>query len=233
MATVTHISAFAGPELLIALALLGPLILVHMRRRGIFGHAFTRQMAVGAVGMWLVASVTLSLSGRLDPPLTLQSAPLLPTLLWGVGGGIAGLLTFPAYLAFARKAGFDHAANADVLQKIATMPLAARVFILFTAALVEELLFRAIPIPLLMSVTGTSAIALAVPLFMFVIAHRASWSPVHLLFVAATGALLTLIFLRAGYWSASLAHFIIDAPMLLFAPVMMARTRPAGTVDDS
>lgn len=230
---MTQISAFAGPELIIALTLLGPLVIVHLRRRGAFGHGFTRQMVVGAVGMWLIAGVALALAAGLEPPITLDPASLLPSLLWGVGGGIVGLLMFPVYLAFVRKTGFDHAANADVLQKIAAMPLAGRVFILLTAALVEELLFRAIPIPLLMSATGIWAVALAVPLFMFVIAHRASWSAAHLLFVAANGALLTLVFLRAGFWSASLAHFIIDAPMLLFGPAMMARTRSGGKADDS
>ncbi len=116
-------------------------------------------------------------------------------------------------------------APVEAIEAMAAVPLPARIFLLLTAGLIEEVLFRAVPIVLLQDLTGSLTFALAVPLLIFVLLHRSSWGPFHLLFVALAGSVLTAAYLIGGLWAAVLAHLIIDAPLMLTARSIARRAR--------
>lgn len=205
-------------------ALGGAALVVAMRARGLFGVGLPARLRGSAV-LWLVAAGSFWLA--------LQQPGFDPTLIgvfsfgWeqvglGVLFGILGILSVPLYILVARKLG-GAAHNAEALVTLAAAPLLQRLFLLATAAVAEEVIFRAVAIGGLMAVGLSHPLAVAIPLAVFVVLHRSSWGAVHLLFVAIAGALMTAAFVTGGLWAAIIAHFIVDAPMFLAGKAMSRR----------
>ena len=132
----------------------------------------------------------------------------------------------PLYILVARKLG-GAAHNAEALATLTAAPLPQRLFLLATAGVAEEVIFRAVGIGALMAAGVWHPAAVAVSLAVFVLLHRSSWGAVHLLFVTVAGGLMTAAFVLGGLWAAVMAHLIVDAPMFL-AGQAMARRRAAG-----
>ncbi|WP_246347916.1 CPBP family glutamic-type intramembrane protease [Brevundimonas variabilis] len=211
------LTALIGPALAIAVRDSGP-----VRRTGWVGRL------CGAVVLWGVAGLALWLGSR-----AVGSDLLVPpvdgsALGWGLLFGAIGLATFPVQMA-AAKLLRRQPAPVEAIEAIAAVPLPGRIFLLLTAGLIEEVLFRAVPIILLHDLTGSLTFAVVVPLLVFVLLHRSSWGPLHLLFVALAGSVLTAAYLIGGLWAAVLAHLIIDAPLMLTARSIARRAR-SGSV---
>lgn len=207
-------------------ALLGPALIVTARQRSLFGAKGYRSRLIASASLWGAACGAVSLavlSGQSLKTVGL-GLPTWSTLGWGLAFGILGLAVFPVYIAFSKMLGLSGTTPATAMADLATIPLPIRVFLLLTAGVAEELLFRAVPIPLLTDLTGSLAFAVIVPLSVFVLLHRASWGLVHLLFVTIGGVVMTCAFLLGGLWAAVLAHLVVDAPMMLFASAMARRT---------
>lgn len=211
------LTALIGPALAIAVRDSGP-----VRRTGWVGRLG------GAVVLWGVAGLALWLGSR-----AVGSELLVPpvdgsALGWGLLFGVIGLATFPVQMAVAKLLR-RQPAPVEAIEAIAAVPLPGRIFLLLTAGLIEEVLFRAVPIVLLHDLTGSLTFAVVVPLLVFVLLHRSSWGPLHLLFVALAGSVLTAAYLIGGLWAAVLAHLIIDAPLMLTARSIARRAR-SGSV---
>lgn len=88
-----------------------------------------------------------------------------------------------------------------------------------TAAVTEEVLYRAAPIELLLRRGAPQWLAALLPLIVFVISHLGSWNLAHIVgVVIPMGILLSLLYL----WRRSLtvnivAHLIIDVPLIVIA----------------
>jgi len=88
-----------------------------------------------------------------------------------------------------------------------------------TAAVTEEVLYRAAPIELLLRRGAPQWLAALLPLIVFVICHLGSWNLAHIVgVVIPMGILLSLLYL----WRRSLtvnivAHLIIDVPLIVIA----------------
>ncbi|WP_269518776.1 CPBP family intramembrane glutamic endopeptidase [Brachybacterium phenoliresistens] len=88
-----------------------------------------------------------------------------------------------------------------------------------TAAVTEEVIFRAVPMELLLRRRFPSWAAVLVPLIAFTLAHAGSWSPAHVVgVVMPLGLLLGLVYLRwRSLGMCMVVHLLVDAPLVLVA----------------
>lgn len=213
--------------LAVLVALLGPAMVIVARAAFFFGRTGWAPRLRAAVVLWGVAALALWLTigfGRHSSASIGLMTFNFASLGWGILFGIAGLATFPFQIALA-KAMHRPPAPPEALEALAEVPLLGRIFLLLTAGLVEEFLFRAVPITLLHELTGSIALAIGVPLVAFVLMHRSSWGALHLIFVALAGAILTVAFLIGGFWAAVIAHLLVDMPLMLTAPSLAKRAK--------
>jgi hypothetical protein len=210
-------------------ALGGAGLVVWLRGRGVFGPPGLPTRLKSAAALWLVAATGLWLV--LQQPGFDPAQIGLFTFGWrqaglGVLFGLLGIASVPLYILVARKLG-GAAHNADALATLAAAPLPQRLFLLATAGAIEEVIFRAVGIGALIAAGWPHALAVAIPLAVFVVLHKSSWGAVHLLFVAVAGGLMTAAFVLGGIWTAIIAHLIVDAPMMLAGKAMARRGPPA------
>lgn len=144
------------------------------------------------------------------------------SLLWGVVVGIGAILLYPACAALAKVLNLpDQSASTTALASVAALPLAVRLLSLLTAGVTEEILFRGFPIRKLRELTGSRFIALVAPWAVFTVLHTPSWGLSHLLFVGATAALFTGVFLwRGDLWTNIIAHLVTDTVPLILLPLL-------------
>lgn len=90
-----------------------------------------------------------------------------------------------------------------------------------TAAVTEELLFRAYAMERLLAATGSRATAVVVPLAFFVLAHTASWDLAHVFgVVLPLGLTFSLLYLwRRNLPFMMILHLLVDAPLVILAAV--------------
>lgn len=218
-------------------AMLGPALVIAARSRGLFGENEPARRLRAALAFWgiagLVLWLTLSIGARAPATVGLVR-PDVAALGWGILFGAVGMATFPLQMALA-KAMSRMPAPPEALAALAEIPFIGRLFLLLTAGVIEEFLFRAVPIILLGELTGSLAIAICVPLLAFVLLHRSSWGAFHLIFVALAGTVLTVAFLVGGLWAAVSAHLLMDMPLMLAAPLIARRAQAgaAGTKHSS
>jgi membrane protease YdiL (CAAX protease family) len=210
-------------------ALGGAELVVWLRGLGTFGEGLPARMR-GAALLWLVAAgaVWLALHQPGFDPARLG----LFTFGWrqaglGVLFGILGIMAVPLYILVATRLG-GTAHNAEAMAILAAASLPQRLFLLATAAIGEEVIFRAVAIGGLIAGGVPHLAALAMPLVVFVVLHRSSWGVVHLLFVTVAGALMTAAFVTGGLWAAIIAHLIVDAPMFLLGKKIAERERKSA-----
>jgi membrane protease YdiL (CAAX protease family) len=208
-------------------ALCGAALVVWLRGRGTFGQGLPARMR-GAALLWLVAAGACWLTWQhpgFDP-----ARVGVFTFGWreiglGVLFGVLGIMAVPLYiLAATRLGGTAH--NAEAMTSLAAASLPQRLVLLATAAIGEELIFRAAAIGGLIAAGVPQLAAIAVSLAVFVVLHRSSWGAVHLLFVTVAGGLMTAAFVTGGLWAAIIAHFVVDAPMFLAGKAMARQGAP-------
>ena len=208
----------------VLLALGGPSILVIWRK--LYPRPeFLQQREIGFLVFWgLVAAV-------LGIVVFIERKPLASiglgrftwgSLLWGLGVGIAAILLYPACAALAKVLNLpDQSASTTALASVAALPLAVRLLSLLTAGVTEEILFRGYPIRKLRDLTGSRIVAVVIPWAVFTVLHTPSWGLSHLLFVGATAALFTVVFLwRGDLWTNIIAHLVTDTVPLILLPLL-------------
>lgn len=160
---------------------------------------------------WAVVAATLfAVTGIERLPLAsvgLQSVGL-GTIGWGAAvfvcafllAGVVARLLMPAL-------GLEQ--DAGQAARIAARPIALQLMLFATAAVVEELVCRAVVISRLAPLSPTLAVAASI--LLFTLPHLFSWKPAQLVFVAPLGAVFALFFLWRGDLPACiLAHFLVD-----------------------
>jgi membrane protease YdiL (CAAX protease family) len=88
---------------------------------------------------------------------------------------------------------------------------------IITAAITEEVLFRAYPLERLYELTGSNGIGIAVSLGAFLLLHSQSWNLLHILgVVLPLGILLTIIYLKTrSLLFLIIVHLVIDLPLFV------------------
>lgn len=110
--------------------------------------------------------------------------------------------------------------------RISCLPLEKRAFIVITAAVPEEIIYRGCAIALGSAVFGSLWVAAALSVVAFTLAHF-RWHASHLLAVFVTGTIMTALFLGTrDLWACMLAHFLVDAIGFLIVPALLKRRKP-------
>lgn len=146
--------------------------------------------------------------------------PSARTLYWGLGGALAVFAASGLAIGLQRILRLP-VGDRERFAEIATRPWPLRLFLVMTAAGVEELLYRGVGVGVGAALMGNIFLASALSLVAFTAAHM-RWNWWHLPSVAAAGVTLTALFLLSGdVWACVLAHFVVDALGMLVAPAMM------------
>lgn len=170
----------------------------------------------GLAAMWVFA-ITVYVLLRHIP-----GTPARPTIRLGwadlgiaVGVGIVGALLVPV-LTLAATLVLGETGLATTAGQVQVLILAASIL---TAAVTEEVLYRASPIELLVARRAPGWLVFALPWALFVVAHLGSWNLAHIIgVVVPLGALLTGLYLwRRNLTVNIVAHAIIDAPLIVLA----------------
>lgn len=208
----------------LAIALGGPLLLVLL----------VRWLALDAVSLgsrlilWSLAGIVLAIAAR-------DGGPWLSDMGFTPFGWRDLLVTIVAIFAMlggavvlqlcVAKLGFDRASGSELQKKIYALPARYRVFMIFTAAVTEEVLYRGYAIGIGKDVIGSLPVAFAVSLVVFVAAHFTHGARA-LVTVFWISLVMSLLFVFTGnLFTCMLAHFVVDAFGVLLAPWMMARRR--------
>lgn len=188
----------ADPLSLMARALLWGIVLIAVWSFGQAGSGF--QPAMTAIGLSDLTQHSALVGG-------------LGALAVMLAGGAMMAIQAALKLPFGDRAQFNALAKRSFLQ---------RLFIVLTAGVTEEILYRGVGLAAGFLVFGNNLIAALVSVLAFTFAHF-RWSPGHLATVALTGSILTAQFYISGgdLWSCIITHLIVDGMGFLFAPAMM------------
>ncbi|MFD2512705.1 CPBP family intramembrane glutamic endopeptidase [Pontibacter locisalis] len=143
-------------------------------------------------------------------------------LLWGIGLGLLLLIVFPVASVLIKLVGLE--VSQENAKALAGMPVYSLFLLALRAAVTEEILYRSYPIERLIAVTGSKAVAAAVPLLVFIVSHL-SWGLGHLLFVTLAGGILTAFYLwKRNIWINIIGHFFVDFVVFMLLPLFIAKS---------
>lgn len=172
--------------------------------------------AVALLVMWVAAGATwicLAHGGGRDVTfrIRLSRGDLLVSAVAGVGG----MLLVPALSWLTAHTLGD----TQLLESTERAPAWLIVAAVLTAAVTEEILYRAMPMELLLRDRHPSWLVLLAPLALFVLAHLGSWNLAHVVgVVLPMGLLLSALYLwRRNLTVNVLVHLMIDAPLIVIA----------------
>lgn len=116
--------------------------------------------------------------------------------------------------------GMSFLFDASLENSIDNLTQRSPIFILasiITAAITEEVLFRAYPLERLYELTGSNWIGILVSLGAFLLLHSQSWSLLHILgVVMPLGILVTIIYLKTrSLLFVIIVHLMIDFPLFI------------------
>lgn len=124
-----------------------------------------------------------------------------------------------------RKLGKDSAEQLRQLQDVLGRPFSNRLFLVATAAIVEEVLYRGYAIGIGQHLLGSVWLAATVSVVVFTVAHL-RWEVAHLLPVFVSALILTQLFVfTQNLWVCIAAHAIVGGVGFLLAPAIMAQRR--------
>jgi len=159
-------------------------------------------------------------------------APSWRTLLSAVVATVATLAAWPIVQDIQKRAGRKTTFENDAFREITATSVWFRIFLVATAAVTEEILYRGYAIGVGEQILGNRSAAVAISVTIFVGAHF-RWGISHMLSVVWAAIVLSTLFLTTRDLAACVtAHGAIDFMGLVMAPAAMARRgRPGGSTD--
>lgn len=211
----------------LAVSLGGPLLLVLVTRR----FALNPLSLASRMLLWLLAAVAFALAARSGEawPLRIGATTfgwldLLSTVV-AIIAMLAGAIAWPPLMT---KLGVKGSMGSDLQKKIYSLSAPYRLFLVTTAAVAEEMLYRGYAIGIGQEVWGSLTVALVVSLLVFVGAHVTHGAKA-LVTVFWISLLMSLLFvITNSLWACIVAHFVVDAFGILLVPWLMARQRAHG-----
>jgi membrane protease YdiL (CAAX protease family) len=203
----------------LALALAGP-FLIYLALQPIFGQALSvARIALGTGLHWLNLALLLYVVVGLERQ-PMASIGVRPLRWWTAPLGlIAGVVIT---LASGLLVGVLHlSADKTFVGFLQSLGLFVRILVAVTAGVYEETLYRGYALERLASLWGSRWLAGAATLVLFTLMHAPAVGWSHLLSVALTGAMVTLLYLwRRNLVVNIIAHVTVDAIGLLAAPLL-------------
>lgn len=124
--------------------------------------------------------------------------------------------------------GMSAAKQLHALQKLFALPFGQRLFLVVTAGVVEEVLYRGYAIGIGQHLLGSVWWAGVASITVFTVIHI-RWGVDHLLAVFVAALVLTLLFVfTQNLWACIIAHTIVDIFGFVVVPAIIARRRPAA-----
>jgi membrane protease YdiL (CAAX protease family) len=173
------------------------------------------------LGFWLLAGVVVALAcGGAANGLDLLGwrPPSGTTLAFALVGALAAFLAWPLVQLGQRWLGGTAVHQTETFKKLVGVPLPYRIFLVLTAGVTEEILYRGYGIGVGSEILGSGRVAVALSLCCFVAAHF-RWGAGHLVSVCWAGLVLSVLFvLSRDLVACIVAHTLIDTVGLIIAP---------------
>jgi membrane protease YdiL (CAAX protease family) len=206
----------------LGVSLLGaPVLLITVRRINVNPLGLPVRLA-----LWVLAGVACgiaALAGESWSDLLGLKVPSWQTALGAAAATLAVLLAWPLIQYVQREAGGSLVTQNVVFQKIVALPLTYRLFLVATAAITEEILYRGFAIGVGKAFLGNTLEAATLSVVIFTVTHF-RWGFGHMLSVLWTALALTSLFVVTGDLLACIvAHGIIDTVGVVITPAIMAR----------
>lgn len=190
-----------------------------LSRAGLDEHA---EVLIGLAAMWALACLVLVVvrRGEQAPWASVgvrRTAPLW--VLVAVGAGVLLSLLVPV-LSILVELVSPAASGGSVVNTVATsLPWGLILCGVVTAAVTEELLFRAYCIERLLARFESRSIAVLVPLLPFAAMHAPGWGIAHVIgVVIPLGLALSVLYLwRRNLLVVVVAHLLVDAPLVVIS----------------
>jgi membrane protease YdiL (CAAX protease family) len=186
---------------------------------------------------WVLAALCVVLAATISPSgiSSLGVRPVsIETLILGVGTAVGTLLLFAAIGFIQRAMGLPGADIAMFARVTALTPL-HKLFLVVTAGVTEEILYRGYAIGLGQALFGSVWVAASLSLLVFTLAHL-NWRTNHLISVAGAGGAVTVVFVLSRDLAACiLAHTLVDGVAVALMPSYLrrwAKLRKEGVDDD-
>jgi membrane protease YdiL (CAAX protease family) len=218
MFTDTHLFLAFG----LAVSLFGaPILLVMVKLIG------ENPLGLGLrLALWLLASVVCGIAALASEPwihLMGLRAPGWQTVLGAAAAALAVLSAWPLLQYFQRRVGGVSTTQNVAFQNIAVLPVSYRIFLVATAAVTEEILYRGFAIGIGGVLIGNPWVAAVLSIVIFTTTHF-RWGLSHLLSVLWAALALTGLFVVTGDLVACIvAHAVMDTVGLIIAPLAMGR----------
>ena len=208
----------------LACALLGPLLMTTapMQRLYLLAGSGYASVTLAQSTLWVVLAAALAChlyGDRLPLAAVGLVRPRFRSILFGLAVGASVYIGLYAIAFVLWKNGLFEAKApaAQILQ----WPLWLRLFMLITAGVVEEALFRGFAIERLTALTGRRWLAALIALAAFVVAHLPFWGLSAIATPIVGGGFFTLVYLwRRDLVACMVAHLAVDSVGLLLAPAL-------------
>lgn len=186
---------------------------------------------VPRLSLWAAAIAVLVIAA-----VGIGSWPTYLGVAWPTWGGTGGAIVAIAIIFVAmgvhfhiqQRRGKRLQMQSAQYQELLSKPFAYRCFVVATAAVTEEVLYRAYAVGIGQFVLGSLWVACAVSVAAFTLAHF-RWGVAHLVPVFVSAVVLTLLFvLTRNLWLCILAHAVVDGAGFLALPAMTRRRAQLG-----
>jgi membrane protease YdiL (CAAX protease family) len=205
----------------VAIALVGAALIVWARNIGLAPSPVLDQRLMSTVALWGLVLLLFAWTGAAEQrPIASIGfpRPSLGGAGWGLAVGVGLIVVLNLIDRFSPMPPQDQDPGG-----LLGLPLWMRVALVVTSAFTEEVIFRGYPITRLKELTGSTAIAAAVPFAAFVLLHAPTFGLAAETTVAISGAGLTALFLwRKDLWSNVIAHFAVNSAALVIQPLLEA-----------
>lgn len=198
-----------------------PLVLVLAKRLNFPSWAIAPRLA-----LWLAGAIVVAIAAtRVDAWRALLGAapPTWSGIGWGALAVVVIFAAMSAQLYAQRRRGGRSEQQQAQYQALLRQPFGYRCFLVATAAVTEEVLYRAYAIGVGAVVLGSLWLACVVSVIAFTLAHF-RWGLAHLLSVFVSAVVLTVLFVTThNVWVCILAHAVVDGVGFLAMPAASAR----------
>ena len=193
-----------------------PLILLLATRSHFNSWALVPRLAFWvAVAAVLAIAATGSSSWRFDAGVARVT---WASIGWGVLAVVVSMAAMGAQMYVQQRLGNAPQQQKTHFQALLRLPFTHRCFIVATAAVTEEVLYRAYAVGIGADVLGSLWAAGALSVVAFTLAHL-RWGLLHLVPVFVSAVALTLLFgVTHNLWVCVLAHAAIDGGILVMRP---------------
>ncbi|HUB89386.1 MAG TPA: CPBP family intramembrane glutamic endopeptidase [Dyella sp.] len=211
----------------------GPLLFVLAAKR----FSLNSLSIPGRLVLWLLAAATLVIAAYGGGAAWLGRIGVKPFGWFDLASVVVAVIAMVvgaiALQILVTKLGFKDRDGSKLYQKIHSLSVPRRLFVVVTAAVAEEVLYRGYAIGIGQDVLGGLTIAFVVSLFVFVAAHFA-YGAKALATIFWISLVMSFLFIYTGnLFACIIAHFIIDVVGTLFVPWVAARHRAQAALSAS